>query len=35
MRYYDPTNGTILVNGSKMNEIDIKHLRKRIGYVGQ
>lgn len=35
MRYYDPTEGNIFVNGLKMEDIDIKNFRKRVGYVGQ
>lgn len=35
MRYYDPTEGNVFVNGLKMDDIDIRSLRRRIGYVGQ
>ncbi len=35
MRYYDPTEGNIFVNGLKMQDIDIKSFRQRVGYVGQ
>lgn len=35
MRYYDPISGEILINGDKLNKIDIESFRKTIGYVGQ
>jgi ATP-binding cassette subfamily B (MDR/TAP) protein 1 len=35
MRYYDPIYGEILINGDKLNKIDIESFRKSIGYVGQ
>lgn len=35
MRYYDPLEGEILINGINMKEIDIKQFRRKIGYVGQ
>jgi|Transcript_24402 ATP-binding cassette subfamily B (MDR/TAP) protein 1 len=34
-RFYDPTDGTILVDGKPMNSIKLRHLRSQIGYVGQ
>ncbi len=35
MRYYDPINGKILINGIDLKDVDVKGLRKKIGYVGQ
>lgn len=35
MRYYDPTSGGIFVNNLKMQDIDIKGFRRKIGFVGQ
>lgn len=35
MRYYDPTSGGIYVNDLKMQDIDIKSFRRKIGFVGQ
>lgn len=35
MRYYDPTSGGIFVNNLNMEDIDIKGLRRKIGFVGQ
>ncbi|MBA0760114.1 hypothetical protein Gotri_022892 [Gossypium trilobum] len=35
LRLYEPTNGQILIDGVPLNELDIKWLRGRIGYVGQ
>eukprot|EP00039_Didymoeca_costata_P017998 m.331688 g.331688 ORF g.331688 m.331688 type:complete len:1276 (+) comp16781_c0_seq1:288-4115(+) len=34
-RFYDPTNGTILMDGKPLSEINIQHLRKTIGLVTQ
>ncbi|TYJ49996.1 hypothetical protein E1A91_A01G173800v1 [Gossypium mustelinum] len=35
LRLYEPTNGQILIDGVPLNELDIKWLRVKIGYVGQ
>jgi putative ABC transport system ATP-binding protein len=35
MRFYNPTSGTILVNGKDISTMNAKQLRRRIGYVGQ
>lgn len=35
MRYYDPTSGSIQVNGVDMPLINVKDYRSRVGYVGQ
>lgn len=35
LRLYEPTSGQILVDGHPLNDLDIKWLRERIGYVGQ
>merc|ERR1719493_560156 len=34
-RYYDPTGGEVLVDGAKIHNFDIEHLRRNIGYVSQ
>merc|ERR1711997_984595 len=34
-RYYDPTQGNILIDGKKIHNFDIDKLRERIGYVSQ
>lgn len=35
MRYYDPLNGSVLINDTPLNEININNFRRKIGYVGQ
>lgn len=35
MRFYDPDSGRILLDGIDIRDIDLKWLRKEIGYVGQ
>jgi len=35
LRYYDPVSGDVTINGIPMKDIDIKGLRRKIGYVGQ
>merc|ERR1719361_191959 len=34
-RYYDPTGGDVLIDGEKIHNLDIEHLRRNIGYVSQ
>jgi ABC-type multidrug transport system fused ATPase/permease subunit len=34
-RFYDPTAGQILLDGVDLKDINVKHLRSNIGYVGQ
>merc|ERR1719230_2090601 len=34
-RYYDPTGGEVLMDGEKIHNFDIEHLRRNIGYVSQ
>jgi ATP-binding cassette subfamily B (MDR/TAP) protein 1 len=34
-RYYDLTGGELLIDGFKIQDINVKHLRKHIGLVGQ
>ncbi|XP_010552674.1 PREDICTED: ABC transporter B family member 26, chloroplastic [Tarenaya hassleriana] len=35
LRLYEPTTGQILIDGVPCQELDVKWLRERIGYVGQ
>jgi ABC-type bacteriocin/lantibiotic exporter with double-glycine peptidase domain len=35
MRFYDPEQGRILLDGIDLRELDIYWLREQIGYVGQ
>lgn len=35
LRFYNPTSGTIMINGKDISEMNAKQLRRRIGYVGQ
>lgn len=35
LRYYDPSEGSILLDGINLKDINVKHLRSLIGYVGQ
>ncbi|EKD17547.1 uncharacterized protein L3040_006665 [Drepanopeziza brunnea f. sp. 'multigermtubi'] len=35
LRFYNPTNGTISINGVDISSMNIKSLRRRIGMVGQ
>ena len=34
-RFYDPQNGSILVNGTDLRNINLRDYRRLIGYVGQ
>ena len=34
-RFYDPTSGSIELDGTNIKELNVHHLRKLIGYVGQ
>ena len=34
-RFYDPTDGTIMIDGNKLMDINLKNVRTQIGYVGQ
>lgn len=34
-RFYDPTSGSIQLDGIDLRELNVSHLRKSIGYVGQ
>merc|ERR1719474_1760937 len=34
-RYYDPTGGEVLIDGERIHNLDIEHLRRNIGYVSQ
>lgn len=35
MRFYDPDEGRILLDGNDLRELDLVWLRNKIGYVGQ
>jgi ABC-type multidrug transport system fused ATPase/permease subunit len=35
LRYYDPTSGRILIGGRELQDFNLKHLHKHIGYVSQ
>lgn len=35
MRFYQPTSGTININGIDITSLNAKQLRRKIGYVGQ
>ena len=35
LRFYDPTAGTITINGKNIAQMNAKQLRRKIGYVGQ
>ncbi|KAF2770697.1 ABC transport system ATP-binding protein [Teratosphaeria nubilosa] len=35
LRFYNPTTGTIAINGQDITQMNAKQLRRRIGYVGQ
>lgn len=34
-RFYDPTEGSVKLDGVDLRDINVKHLRSMIGYVGQ
>ena len=34
-RFYDPTVGSIELDGTNLRDINVKHLRGLLGYVGQ
>ena len=35
MRFYDPAEGKITLDGVDLKDLDLNWLRKQIGYVGQ
>lgn len=35
MRFYDPLEGRITLDGIDLRELDLQWLRENIGYVGQ
>lgn len=35
MRFYDPDEGRVTLDGHDLRELDLKWLREQIGYVGQ
>lgn len=35
MRFYIPTEGQILIGGNDISQMNVKQLRRKIGYVGQ
>jgi ABC-type multidrug transport system fused ATPase/permease subunit len=34
-RFYDPISGSVAIDGIDLQEMNVKHLRGMIGYVGQ
>lgn len=34
-RFYDPTEGKIIINGNDIKDYDIKYLRRNFGVVSQ
>ena len=34
-RFYDPKSGSVSLDGTNIKDINVKHLRSMIGYVGQ
>jgi ABC-type multidrug transport system fused ATPase/permease subunit len=34
-RFYDPTDGKVKLDGVNLKDINVTHLRKQTGYVGQ
>jgi ATP-binding cassette subfamily B (MDR/TAP) protein 1 len=34
-RFYDPTGGSVSLDGVNIKDINVRHLRSIIGYVGQ
>jgi len=34
-RFYDPLEGSVMLDGTDIKELNVKHLRSMIGYVGQ
>ena len=34
-RFYDPTSGSVELDGINLKDINVTHLRSKIGYVGQ
>jgi ATP-binding cassette subfamily B (MDR/TAP) protein 1 len=35
LRFYDPQDGQILIDGRDLREYDLSWIRRKIGYVGQ
>ena len=35
MRFYDPSEGRVILDGVDLKDISMEWLRKQIGYVGQ
>lgn len=35
MRFYDPTAGSVSINGYDLKELDLQNYRQKIGFVGQ
>ncbi len=34
-RFYDPDSGQVLIDGKDLKTLNLRSLRKKIGYVGQ
>ncbi|CAN0459338.1 unnamed protein product, partial [Scytosiphon promiscuus] len=35
LRFYDPTSGSLLLDGHDVKSLNVKYYREKIGYVGQ
>jgi ABC-type multidrug transport system fused ATPase/permease subunit len=33
-RFYDPISGEVLVDGKRLDSLNLRELRRKIGYVG-
>jgi ATP-binding cassette subfamily B (MDR/TAP) protein 1 len=34
-RFYNPTDGSIKLDGNEISSLDLRYMRRSIGYVGQ
>jgi ATP-binding cassette subfamily B (MDR/TAP) protein 1 len=34
-RFYNPTDGSIKLDGTEISSLDLRYMRRSIGYVGQ
>jgi ATP-binding cassette, subfamily B, multidrug efflux pump len=35
LRFYDPTHGSVIIDGTDVRQMDLQHLRKQVSYVPQ